>query len=153
MKLEDALPLMEAAFEAGVPFRFFPRGTSMLPMLRQGIDQVSIVSLQTRRPRVGDVILYRRSNGTFVLHRAVGKDEDGFICCGDNQWILERGISEDALVGVLEGYFKDGKWVSAEDKAYHRYVKRRMKTRCLRVLKENLRRVIKGWIYEKIFEL
>ncbi len=144
MRLEDALPLMEASFEAGAPFRFFPRGTSMLPMLRQGVDQVSIVSVESRRPQVGEVLLYRRSTGAFVLHRAVGKDGGGFICCGDNQTFLERGVQESAVIGVLEGYFRDGRWISADDKGYRRYAKRRMKTRCLRALKENLRKVIKG---------
>ena len=144
MKLEEALPLIEAAFSAGVSFRFFPRGTSMLPMLRQGIDSVSIVSPKLREPKVGEVILYRRKNGAFVLHRAIGREKDGsFICRGDNQGIPERGVAQDSIIGVLEGYYKGEAWISADDFEYKKYVKKRMKTGWLRHLKGILRKIIK----------
>lgn len=144
MRLEDALPLMEAAFSAGASFRFFQRGTSMLPMLRQGIDSVSIVSPQKREAKVGEVILYRRKNGAFVLHRAIDLQSDGkFICRGDNQGVIERDVSPDSVIGVLEGYYRDDKWISADDADYKRYVKRRMATGWIRRLKGILRSMIK----------
>ena len=143
MRLEEALPLIEAAFSHGASFRFYPRGTSMLPMLRQGIDSVSIVSPSVREPKVLDVILYRRANGAIVLHRAVKKDGEGaFVCSGDNQTVLEYGVSRESIIGVLDGYFKDDKWISADDAAYQRYVKKRVRGLWLRRLKTYLRNVI-----------
>ncbi len=144
MRLEDALPLLEAAFAAGAPFRFFQRGTSMLPMLRQGIDSVQLVSPNLRSPEKGEVILYRRKNGDFILYRAIGIDKNGdFIACGDNQGAPEKGISRFAIIGVLEGFYLGDEWISADDPEYKKYVKRRMRSRWLRYLKYIAHKILK----------
>ncbi len=144
MSLETALPLIEAAFDAGAPFRFYQRGTSMLPMLKEGRDSVSIVSPRVREPKVGEVILYRRKNGAFVLHRAVKIGKDGnFVCCGDNQTVLEKGVLPESIIGVLDGYFKSEIWISADDAEYKKYVKRRMRSMWLRSLKGVLKKILK----------
>ncbi len=136
MKLEDALPLIEAAFSAGAPFRFFQRGTSMMPMLRQGKDSVQLVSPKVRKPQKGEVIFYRRENGQFVLHRAIGVDKNGnFIACGDCQVIPEKGIKPDSIIGVLEGFYRGDDFVSADNAEYKRYVKERMRSRKFRYFK------------------
>lgn len=143
MSLEEALPLIEATLNAGAAFRFFHRGTSMLPMLVEGRDSVSIVAPDVRAPKVGEVIFYRRKNGAFVLHRAVRKAKDGsFICCGDNQSILERGVLRESIIGVLDGYYKDGCWISADDAEYQKYVKKRMRSIWLRYLKGAAKKII-----------
>ena len=144
MRLEDALPLLEAAFAAGAPFRFFQRGTSMLPMLRQGIDSVQLVSPHLRAPEKGEVILYRRKNGDFILHRAIGIDKNGdFIACGDNQGAPEKGISRFGIIGVLEGFYRGDEWISADDIEYKKYVKRRMRSRWIRYLKYIAHKILK----------
>lgn len=143
MSLETALPLIEATISAGAAFRFFQRGTSMLPMLVEGRDSVSIVSTSVREPKVGEVILYRRKNGAFVLHRAVRMAKDGsFICCGDNQTILERGVERESIIGVLEGYYKGDLWISADDAEYKKYAKKRMRSIWLRYLKGAVKKII-----------
>lgn len=144
MRLEEALPLIEASFSAGVAFRFFPRGTSMLPMLRQGIDSVSIVSPKVREPKAGEVILYRRKNGAFVLHRAIKLQDDGsFVCRGDNQYELEYGVERERIIGVLEGYYRDDKWISADDADYRKYVKKLGRSAFLKRLKGIIRGMLK----------
>ena len=144
MRLEDALPLMEAAFSAGAPFRFFPRGTSMLPMLRQGMDSVLLISPKKMCPGIGDVILYRRKNGDFVLHRIVGKCRSGgLLTAGDNQGKAERDVSLEGVLAVLAGFYREDKFVPFDDPTYVRYIKRRMRSRPLRYLKYALRKIIK----------
>lgn len=144
MRLEDVLPLMEATLEAGAPFSFFQRGTSMLPMLREGIDSVRLVSPKQREPLKGEVALYRRRSGAFVLHRIISVEKNGtFTACGDNQGVLERGIPTDSIIAVLDGFYRAGEWVSADDKDYKKYVKKRMMSRHLRSLRCALRKIIK----------
>ncbi|MBE6538640.1 MAG: hypothetical protein E7671_04155 [Ruminococcaceae bacterium] len=144
MKLEDALPLMEAAFEAGAPFSFFQRGTSMLPMLREGIDSVRLVSPSVRKPLKGEVALYRRKSGAFVLHRVIKVEKNGdLVTCGDNQVILEKGVLRDSVIAVLDGFYRAGEWVSADDKDYKMYVKRRMISRYVRYLRYMAGKIIK----------
>lgn len=144
VRLEDALPLMEAAFEAGASFRFFQRGASMLPMLREGVDSVQLISPEGQDIKKGDVILYRRENGVFVLHRIVGVASDGsFVLCGDNQWLLERGIRKENVIALLEGFWRGDEWVSCEDKKYQKYVKKRMRTRIIRRFKSIASKILR----------
>lgn len=143
MSLEEALPLIEATIAAGAAFHFYQRGTSMLPMLREGIDSVSIVSPDVRKPDIGEVILYRRKSGSFILHRIVKKDKDGsFVCCGDNQTVLEHGVAFESVIGVLDGYYKGENWIPADDHEYQKYVKRRMRFAWFRYFKGVLRKII-----------
>lgn len=59
-------------------------GTSMCPFLRPG-DVVNLSSL-TRPPRRGDVVLFTRANGRYVLHRIWKVLPDGIcLLLGDNQ--------------------------------------------------------------------
>ncbi len=143
MSLETALPLIEATLSAGAAFHFYQRGTSMLPMLKEGRDSVSIVSPSVRAPKVGEVILYRRKNGAFVLHRAVKIAKDGsFVCCGDNQTSLERGVQPESIIGVLDGYYTNDIWISADDAEYKKYVKKHMRTGWLRYFKGTFKKII-----------
>ena len=50
----------------------FTRGTSMMPFLKEGKDSVRLEVLQGP-PGLCDVVLFRRDNGSLVLHRVVGK--------------------------------------------------------------------------------
>lgn len=65
--LESLLPTMEEIFQKGGCFRLYPRGVSMRPLLRQGID--SVLLARDGVPKVGDIVLCRRKSGSFILHR------------------------------------------------------------------------------------
>lgn len=98
--LDQLSPLMRQVLDSGGEFRFYPRGTSMLPMLRQGIDSVAVVSPPPKLRR-RDIPLYIRPDGHYVMHRVLGTDENGYIMCGDNQLALEHGITHDRVCGVV----------------------------------------------------
>ena len=60
--------------------------------------------------KIGDIPLYRRNDGAFVLHRVVGIKENGeYIMCGDNQFLLEFGITDKNIIGVARTLIIDGK--------------------------------------------
>jgi hypothetical protein len=68
--------------------------------------------------------LYRRQDGTFVLHRVVGFTENGdYIMCGDNQFLKEKGIAHSQIIGVVTEITRDGKTFSVDSKKYQQYVK------------------------------
>ena len=71
------LPSLPAA---GQSVRFSPRGVSMLPMLRQGRDSV-VLSPAPKQLRKYDLPLYRRDDGSYVLHRVV-KAGQTYACMG-----------------------------------------------------------------------
>ncbi len=103
--LDQLAPIMQQVLDCGGEFRFYPRGTSMLPLLRQGIDSVAIVSPPPRLRR-RDIPLYIRPDGHYVLHRVMGMDEDGYIMCGDNQLSPEHGITHDRVCGVVRAIYR-----------------------------------------------
>ena len=83
--LDALMPLFREQLEAGQSVRFSPRGVSMLPMLRQGIDSV-VLSPLPGALRKYDLPLYRYPSGKYVLHRIVKVREQAYLCMGDNTY-------------------------------------------------------------------
>ena len=118
-RLEQLLPLIQETLSQGKGVTFSPRGVSMLPMLRQGRDTVTLMPVD-RELKIYDIPLYRRDNGAFVLHRIV-KTGDTFTCIGDNQFELEHGVRADQVIGVVESFTRDGRVIKVTDIKYRMY--------------------------------
>lgn len=117
--LSDMLPIIQEAFSKGKSFRLPITGTSMNPLLYQGRDYVEIVKPQLPLS-LGDIPLYRRNNGDFVLHRVVKIKENGeYVMCGDNQFLLESGITDSNIIGVVKTIVRDGREFSAESDPWY----------------------------------
>ncbi len=84
------------------------RGTSMLPMLRQGRDLVIIEPLK-RRPQVFDVVLYRRGDGAHVLHRIIKVRKSDYVTRGDHTYRKETGITDQDIEGILTAFVRNGR--------------------------------------------
>ena len=105
--LNDMYPLISAQLNEGGSVRFKPKGTSMLPTLRQGLDEVVITKLQGK-PRKLDILFYRRENGQFVLHRLQKIKNGSYIIRGDHQFEYEYGITDENIIGVVTQIHRDG---------------------------------------------
>lgn len=88
-------------------------GTSMEPLIHDGKDNV-VLKKPSGNLCKGDIVFYKRNNGQLVLHRIIGKDENGLILRGDNQWIKEYGISENQIIAVLDSIEKNGRVYKAD---------------------------------------
>lgn len=98
------------------------RGVSMLPLLRQQKDLFTITKKQGRC-RKYDVALYKRSDGAYVLHRIVKVLPDGYVFLGDNCINKEYDIKEEAVLGVMTSFVRDGKEYAADGGRYLVYAK------------------------------
>ena len=138
MPLEELWPLIEEVFAAGGRFRLFPRGTSMLPLIHPNVDSVLIETPQniTRY----DILLYRRKNGQFVLHRLMKIEEDSLTMCGDNQYYLEKGIARDAVLARVCGIYFGEQYLPIDAPRLRRYAKRRACSRPFRHIRATLAR-------------
>ena len=58
-----------------------PVGVSMLPLLRPNRDVVILEN--NLKPEIYDVVLYKRDNGKYILHRIIDVDSNGYVMCGD----------------------------------------------------------------------
>ena len=124
--------------------------TSMMPMIRERIDTVKLVKVD-RKLQKYDVILYERPDQTYVLHRIVGvkrrKEEESYILCGDNQTVLEKNVSINQVIAVMEGYYRGEEYIEYTNASNMKYDKRRVRS-----LKWIKIRLFLERIYHKIFK-
>lgn len=117
--LKQLLPLIQERLAMGQSVRFSPRGSSMLPMLRQGIDSVVLSPVPDRLKKY-DLPLYRRADGQFVLHRIV-KTGDSYTCLGDNQFQLEHGVQPQQMIAMVTAFYRGKKRYSVKHPLYWLY--------------------------------
>lgn len=111
-ELAVLMPLVLETLNAGHEVTFSPRGSSMLPMFREGRDTVTLSRPQGKLKKY-DIPLYRRENGQFVLHRVV-RVGDTYTCMGDNQFAPEHGIADGQIIAVCTSFTRKGKTYSAD---------------------------------------
>lgn len=114
MELATLLPLIEEVLARGGEFELHPRGQSMLPAIREGRDTVMLAQATPPYGR-GDLLLYRRTSGAFVLHRVVRVERDGTLSMrGDNQFAVERGIREEQVIAAVKRYYRAGREIRTD---------------------------------------
>ncbi len=116
-----SLATMRAAIASESGFVVTPQGNSMYPMLRDGRDSVRIIPVQTPLRR-GDLILYLRADGTPVLHRVRAVTERGLTICGDGQTVCEYGVSPDAVLGIVIGFWRGTRYTPVTALRYRMYL-------------------------------
>lgn len=103
------------------------KGISMEPMLREGRELSLIQSPKAvgRDPRKGDVVLFRRKNGDYVLHRIIRRKGERFLIRGDNAYGLDL-VAPGEILGILTGFYRGETYVDCQkDQGYLTYVRRR----------------------------
>lgn len=138
---------MEATLEKERVCTLVPKGTSMLPLIRPNTDTV-VIEKKDEYPKKYDVVLYKRKNGVYVLHRAVEVKKDSYTMCGDNHKTYEYGVKREQLLGVMTALIKDGKEYDLCGKEYKKYVKRLVQAQHRSHLKEKLAKA-KGLLFKK----
>lgn len=118
-QLDNLMPLFRERLAAGQKVKFSPRGISMLPMLRQGLDTVTLSPLPEKLQKY-DLPLYQREHGKYILHRIV-EAGDTYTCIGDNQFVYEYGLTHDQMIALVTGFSRNGREYSVTDWHYRLY--------------------------------
>ena len=143
--MEELMPLITECLSRGQSVTFSPRGISMLPMLRQGLDTVTLSPVSGRLKKY-DIPLYRRKDGHYVLHRIVAS-KDTYTCIGDNQYQYEHGIAHDQVIAVVSAFCRGDKQYSVDHVGYRLYCRvwhhSRFMRRVLRGVKRRLPALIR----------
>lgn len=113
------MPLILEHLHAGQSVSFSPRGTSMLPMLRQGVDTVELSPAPAKLKKF-DLPFYQRKNGQYVLHRIV-RTGDAYTCVGDNQFELEYPVTHAQVLALVTAFTRNGRRIEVTNKAYRAY--------------------------------
>ncbi|MCI6998503.1 MAG: S24/S26 family peptidase [Eubacterium sp.] len=100
------------------------RGTSMWPLLKEGKTRVQVEAIKGKKLRKGDIVLYRREDGTLVLHRIMKiGEQDTFLVCGDHQWKQVEVIRRNQILAVAQGFFKNENYIDDNTWWYRIYKK------------------------------
>lgn len=108
VSMEELVPLIREQIANNGKVTFTPRGISMLPMLRNNEDKITLTRAELPLKKY-QIALYERTAGKYVLHRVVGVHEDGYLMRGDNQFLTERGIKDSQIIAVVSDFTRKGR--------------------------------------------
>lgn len=109
-------PAIREIMGVGGVVRLTVTGMSMFPTLVEKRDSVLLV--KPDKVKKGDIVLYQRQNGDYVLHRIVGKKKDEYSLCGDNQTLIEFPIYREQIFGVVSGIVRKGVTIPVTNAKY-----------------------------------
>lgn len=117
--MEYLVELMKQPLSEGKEVGLTTRGNSMWPLLRSGQDKIFIKTLDFYKKY--DIILYKRDNGSYVLHRIVGEKNGAFVLAGDGEFKKEYPIYKNQILAGAVGGVRKGKPFSCTDFPYRFY--------------------------------
>ena len=92
-------------------------GDSMFPIIQP--RDLLVIEAVKEPLKVGDVPLYKRDSGQYVLHRIIAIKKGKYAMKGDNRTFVEKGITDRHIIGVLTGIVRNGKTFPAETLPEH----------------------------------
>lgn len=119
--MAEVLPMIQDSFRQGLTVTLGVTGNSMLPLFRHKRDSVILSPCDPLSLKRGDVPLYRRPDGKFVLHRILRAKGDTYTLAGDAQHEPEVGLPKSCVLAVMTGFTRKGKTVSCRNVLYRLY--------------------------------
>lgn len=99
-------------------------GTSMMPLLKEGRDRVELEPCSQERLKKGNVVLYKKNDGTLVLHRIIKtENKEFFTVLGDHQFKNAERVNKNQIIAVACGFFIKGRYVTEKTRWYRLYKK------------------------------
>ena len=114
---EQLIGLMEEEFAGGRAVSLTVTGSSMEPFLRGERDQVLLVAPERGPLRAGEIILFRRDDGSCVLHRVLKVENNVFTVNGDAQTWTEK-VQKRQILAAAEGLVRKGCYLSCDRPLY-----------------------------------
>lgn len=117
--MEQIYPFIKEALDQNKVAKINVFGHSMEPFIYDG-ENVTLE--KTTKYKKNDIILYRRSNGQFVLHRIYKEKKAGFVLLGDHQTFKEYPIQQEQIIAKVVSYERKGKVKYLKGFKYHLYL-------------------------------
>ena len=96
------------------------KGISMLPLLDEKKELIKIEKINAPLKKY-DIVLFKRNNNSYVLHRIINIKDDIYDIVGDNQIFIEE-VKRNQIIGIATGKIRDGEFVPFKGKEYDDYV-------------------------------
>jgi len=120
LSTKELMPLVKDLLVTAERVRFTVKGNSMYPILRGNRDEVEVAKCDS----IGkyDIVLYKRNDGTYVLHRVLKKDKDALSIAGDYEQEIEHPVYENQVIAKVCNIIRDGgKVISCDNRFYKLY--------------------------------
>jgi len=101
VKSSAIFPVITELLDSGQTARITVTGNSMYPFLRAGRDSVELSKASFQEINRGDIVLIKRTNGIYILHRVIKKPKILFMVGGAQQWI-EGPLYPEQLVAKVK---------------------------------------------------
>lgn len=154
MEISSAEVAHNAIFKAERINTFSIHGKSMLPLLEEGKDTATLISIKefemNNELNIGDVILFNQ-NDKLILHRIIKIENGIYITRGDNCNISEY-VSHNQIIAVMYGFTKNNKFTRCDDDEYQKYVQKVLKKKEIskkRLIYRNYYKKVKEFFSQK----
>lgn len=111
---------LEQEILSGNPVVTMTSGDSMEPLLYHRDTRV-VIQKAVGTLRKGDLPVYRRPSGQFVMHRIVRVEGDYYDTRGDNRYGTER-VPKEWVLGVVTEIYRKKRHIYVTDLRYRFYV-------------------------------
>jgi signal peptidase I len=96
-------------------------GNSMFPLWRHKRDSVVLTNCDKTALRKGDIPLYRRATGQYVMHRIIEVNTESCNLCGDAQTQIEYNMPKENIVAVVKGFTRKGRRYNCSNSGVRAY--------------------------------
>ena len=104
---EELIPSLLELLEETDNIPLVISGSSMSPFLVHHRDTVYLSKVRQPLKR-GDMILYRRTNGKYILHRIYRTEPNTYTLVGDAQTVIEQGITSNQVLALVTAVQRKG---------------------------------------------
>ncbi len=116
---EELMSLVLPMIEEGRTVKLIVTGFSMYPLVSSRRDSVLLKKTDTLS--VGDVPLFRREDGSFILHRIVKIKDGCFATMGDYETKEEYPVKPEQVVAKAIGFYRKQRYIDCESAGYRMY--------------------------------
>ncbi len=108
----------EEFLSQGKPFKFAVTGNSMYPFLRHLTDSVELVRVPYNEILLRDIVMARRLDGVYVMHRVCRISADRFYIVGDSQDEIEGPLLPSQIVAKVAAIYRPKKRIDCRGRLY-----------------------------------
>lgn len=119
-RMKSIVPLIQSVISDGHEAKIRVTGNSMYPTLVDRRDTVTLSAID--KIKVGDVLLYLRENGDYVLHRVIGKKGENLSFAGDNELAREYPVKASQCIAKMTGFIRNGKEYNCKTNTKYRII-------------------------------
>ena len=117
--INELMPLIIETISAGNSIRFSVTGNSMFPLFANRRDSVTVSAAEDIKKY--DIVLHKRADGTYIMHRVIKVSGDVLTIAGDNEIEKEKNVPKDAVIAKVTSFTRKGKDYTMNEMWYKLY--------------------------------